>query len=172
MSEAAALRSDELLNEDAVELRLGGEADLPAIIELGGKMALEFERFKGMTYLPDKMMTSAQRFMQRGGTLFMIALDGGGVPVGFFTGTLEEYDWANDYFAQEHLWYLIPQLRGGQVHSAMFQVFEKWAGMNGAREIFNSMYVGAEKADGMDLMMRRMGYLRIGGNYWKGLRHG
>lgn len=165
-------RTDEMLNEDAVELRLGTADDLGAVISLGAAMVDEFPRYRGMPFNEAKMTARSEAFFQRGGTLFLVAVTGDGDVVGFFTATLEEYDWADDLYAQEHLWYLVPDLRGGKVHAAMFEVFEHWAKINKCREIFNTMYLSPEKSDGMDQMMRRMGYRRMGGTYWKGLRHG
>lgn len=97
----------------------------------------------------------------------LLAVKCKGKVVGLLWGTLQEYLWCDEIFAQDCMVYILPEHRGGFIAKRLVNAFEKWAYANGA----SSTQFGANSGIGNNLpassLYQRLGYEQVGLSFRK-----
>lgn len=154
-----------------LRLRLGAVADVPAAVALGKRFAVEFERFRGLIYNEEKCTARVSANIANPNFFFLILETSDGEIIGFLAGYLAEYDFADDYFADEWHFYIVPEYRGGIAAIKMLKAYENWCREKNAREMYFTWFGHFSDAhDAPDSIFARLGFEKTGATYWKLLR--
>lgn len=84
-------------------------------------------------------------------------------PVGFLVAKAGPYFFSDQIAAYQELWYVIPGLRGTRVAFELIKMFEEWARLLGAVEIFTGQIIpDPVKGKKVSRVLTKLGYPRVG----------
>jgi GNAT superfamily N-acetyltransferase len=82
--------------------------------------------------------------LKRPGMFHILAISGEGEVVGVCMGYLDKTFFGPDLVAHQHIFYVVPEARGGWWAREMMRAFEGWACSAGAKEIWVSQATGIQ----------------------------
>lgn len=85
-------------------------------------------------------------------------------------GCIERYFYSDELQAQLIQWYLRSEFRGTSIAPRLVKAFVNWAKSRGASEVFIGITSGI-KTQQSDLLMRKLGFVHLGGNYAVNLKN-
>jgi len=87
----------------------------------------------------------------------------GDEPVGFLIGHAQPYAFSPAICAQQELWYVLPPHRGSPCAYKLIKLFEEWARLRGAIEIFTGVALqDSRPVEKITRMLNRLGYPQVG----------
>lgn len=106
--------------------------DLPAILELGGRMHLE-SRFKALPFDLGKVAGIFERLISGAGIVMLAEVDGR--IVGGIAGIVLEHWFSTTKVAQDFGLFIEPEHRGGMLAVRLLRKYEAWAFEQGAHAV-------------------------------------
>jgi len=106
-------------------IRLAEEKDTQSIVELGKEM-IEEGRYSYVTYSPEKVKEFVRRYINSPNKLLLVSEIKGRI-CGFFFGFIAPFNFSNDLFASEELWYMQKESRGKRDGVVMIKQFIEWS---------------------------------------------
>lgn len=82
--------------------------------------------------------------LKRPGMFHVLAVNGNDEVVGVCMGYLDKTFFGSDILAHQHIFYVVPEARGGWWAWEMMKAFERWARAEGAKEIWVSQVTGIQ----------------------------
>lgn len=145
-----------------MEYRIGTEADIRPIYQLGKKMHAESE-FQTLHWNEEKVLKWLDMNFKSPNRFVYCAYDNDTLS-GVFIGSISEFYFGNDRLASDLLWYVGEAYRGTRVGIRLLKEFQKWA----TEQNVNRIQVGISSGMSMDrtgALLERMGFSQIGGLY-------
>lgn len=152
----------------AVKIRPGTLFDVPETIELGREMASK-GWFRDMVYDTDRAYQTGVPYVSDPKHFYRVAEVEGEI-VGFIMCHLTPYFFADDFFAEEFLWYVTPKHRNGSIAFRLWESFEDWAKAKDAKEIYIAPVIEGDTAEQIAKWLERKGYTRTPGGLRRKLR--
>ncbi|QWE95654.1 GNAT family N-acetyltransferase [Cupriavidus sp. EM10] len=135
-------------------IRIATVADVPRIVELGGQMHAESQRWSRIPYDPERAAESLSRLIRVTGVVFLCERDG--LIVGGIAGVMDKH-WACDaVIAQEVAFFVDREYRGGMAASRLICALVAWGKLKGAA------WLHAGTSTGLDPEMVAALYQRLG----------
>lgn len=149
----------------AIIIRLGKMQDVPAFVE-AGRIVHSTTRFQVFDYNADKVARSLRSIIENphGGYCFIVADDGGGHPVGWLIGCIEQHLFSDQLVASVINYGVLPGRRMSGAGLKLLAAFRKWAENRGAVELCAGVNSGTEIGK-MDRFLKKLGFRLTGGNY-------
>lgn len=151
-----------------ITIRKGISSDYIATIELGRRMASE-GWYSDMPYDASVAYENGKPYVERPDRCYFVA-EKNGILIGFFMGHLVPYFFMRDYFAEEYLWFVLPEHRHGATGLRLFECFEQWSEAINAREIICNPTIDATIGERIGAWLLRKGYSFMAGAYRRKLR--
>lgn len=148
-----------------MEIRLGRPEDKSALIAL----ALENQKeilHGNISVNPQRVEQALHGLFERnpGTHVLFVAETLDGELAGGLLGCVERYYYSDELQAQLIQWYLRKSFRGTSIAPRLVKAFVEWARSRGASEVFMGISSGVD-VQLTHRMMRRLGFLHLGGNY-------
>ena len=139
------------------------EHDIDRIVRLGQKMHAE-SAFSALNYDKGKFSDLLRAYVAQPETHFSFVAEKDGALIGMLLGYVSDYFFGNDLIANEVVWYVDPDFRGGLTGLRLMREFESWSAARGVSEVYMGVSTGVLVDRTGDLLVR-FGYKHVGGNY-------
>ncbi|MBI5329540.1 MAG: GNAT family N-acetyltransferase [Betaproteobacteria bacterium] len=147
-----------------MKIRLAEKADAAAVLALG-RLMHEESRFRAYPLNPVKSMQLFDELLGHPGrAILLLAVQEDGAVTGMLGGYLTGLFFADAVVAQEQVFYVHPEARGGAAALKLLLAFRAWTEKQGAAEIHIGVSSGID-LDRFDRLMQRLGFTCSGSNY-------
>lgn len=131
--------------------------DLPAILELGGRMHRE-SRFRALSFDLQKVGDIFGQLI--GGAGIVLVAEVEGRIVGGIAAAVVEYWFSRAKVAQDFALFIEPEHRGGMLAARLLHKYEDWAREQGAHAVEMGVNTGVH-VDQTGKMLERLGYPQV-----------
>lgn len=141
------------------------QEDTENLVQMGARM-MALSRFSAMPCRHDKLRRTIEHAIANPGYMLALARSGDESLAGFHLASMQEYFFADGWYAQSISFFVAPEYRGSSAALRLLRALQKWGERQGAREIV----AGTGVSDGttlarMDRFMRHAGLRQVGGLY-------
>jgi GNAT superfamily N-acetyltransferase len=138
------------------------EADIPALIHLGGIMHDE-SSYRALEYSPEKCAALGYQALVDPALLILTVLDDV-KHVGLMICSVQAPEYSEDLIAWDVLTYVDAAYRGSRAALMLISAYREWARVRGAKMIFLRTCTGIDP-EKTGKLFEHMGFRHIGGNY-------
>jgi GNAT superfamily N-acetyltransferase len=152
------------LRRKACLYRLADRNDASAIF----KMCREFHQetqLKNIVF-DDVVFAGHLSWLYDDGACFLAVAEHDGKVVGFMSGWVYQLYFSKTLSAQNNLWYVLPEYRGGMIGVRLLKMFESWAFDKGAKILVGGTSSGISMPRSNKLI-EKFGYEPVGSEYRK-----
>ncbi len=144
--------------------RLADRSDASAIF----KMCRDFHQetqFNNIVF-DDVVFAGHLSWLYDDESCFLSVAERGGEVVGFMSGWVYQLYFSKTLSAQNNLWYVLPEHRGGMIGVRLLKMFESWASAKGAKILVGGTSSGISMPRSNKLI-EKFGYEPVGSEYRK-----
>jgi GNAT superfamily N-acetyltransferase len=152
------------LRRKACLYRLADRNDASAIF----KMCRDFHQetqLKNIVF-DDVVFAGHLSWLYDDGACFLAVAEHDGKIVGFMSGWVYQLYFSKTLSAQNNLWYVLPEYRGGMIGVRLLKMFESWAFDKGAKILVGGTSSGISMPRSNKLI-EKFGYEPVGSEYRK-----